>query len=470
MKKAIATGCLVLTAITFPALAYAQGFQIRKISDKIAIATAEDGGESQWVIQSAKGLVVIDSFWSEITAKKFKKEIASAFNRDDFAYALNLVDRLDMFGGNAAYKGAKIIGHDSFLGKYKGKEKEVEAEIKQLIEMWRWKAEVSRKRRETQEKGSEKAIAEKRWMKTCTQRAEELENGFSLLLPELFYNDRMTLDLGDITLKLIWFGKAGNHDGMTVVVIPEEKLAIIPGFILHPQHLAPYPFSGYAKLDVPRWISVLAEVLEGDHAVDRVICGMTDIWSRERAQTHLEYIRRLWDSVKTAEADGKDLGEVEDQLSFDREFAWVKKMVVYQEHGDQWLRPQHQAHIRVFFLQHKNLASEIINTTGMDALRVSLAEIRRLRDQGSDLYFDEASFNGIGYSLMNSGRFLEALDVFQLNVELFPGSANAFDSLGEAYMKTGNRSLAIEKYRKSLELNPQNDNAKKMLEQLQEKQ
>ena len=120
--------------------------------------------------------------------------------------------------------------------------------------MWRWKEDVSRKRLASHEQGSEKAINEERWMNTCKQRADELEQGFSLLLPIVFYNDRMDLDLGNITLKLIWFGKAGNYNGMTVVVIPEERLAIIPGFILHSQHLAPYPYDGDVKRDVPRWI------------------------------------------------------------------------------------------------------------------------------------------------------------------------------------------------------------------------
>ena len=39
---------------------------------------------------------------------------------------------------------------------------------------------------------------------------------------------------------LIWFGKAG-YDGMSLITIPEVKLAIVPGFILHPQHLTTMP-------------------------------------------------------------------------------------------------------------------------------------------------------------------------------------------------------------------------------------
>jgi hypothetical protein len=36
------------------------------------------------------------------------------------------------------------------------------------------------------------------------------------------------------------------------------------------------------------------------------------------------------------------------------------------------------------------------------------------------------------------------IQVFQLNVETHPGSANVHDSLGEGYLPAGNRPLAIE--------------------------
>lgn len=469
MKRVILFAMLItLYAISFTN-ASAQNFQIKEISDKIFVVVDPEGGENQLVVKSEKGLIVFNTFWSEITAQKYKKEIAKALNRDDFIYTINMVDRLDMFGGNAAYKETIIIGHDSYLEKYQGKEKEVEAEIKRLIDMWRWKEDVSRERLETHEKGSETAINEERWMNTCKQRADELEGGFSLVLPTIFYSDRMTLDLGDVTLKLIWFGKAANYNGMTVVVIPEGKLAIIPGFILHSHHLAPHPHNEYADLDVPRWISIFEEILEGENAVERVICDISDVWSKERAHTHLEYIRRLWNSVEIAEADGKDLKEIQDQFSLDKDFFFVKEMQVYKDGGDDWIRPQHQSHVRVFFLQHKNLASEILKEGGMDSLQASLAKIRNLHKRDSDIYFDEASFNGIGYYLLNSGKIPEAIEVFKLNVELFPESFNVYDSLGEAYMKSGDKKNAIKNYKKSLELNPDNDNAKEMLKALEKR-
>jgi len=446
--------------------AAAQDFRVEKVTDNIYITQHPEVGEAQLVIVSEKGLVVLNSFWSGITAKKYKEAIARAFARDDFYAVIDMVDRLDMFGGNAAYRGAKIVGHRTFLDKYKGKEKEVNTEIRDLIDMWRRKEEVSRERLATRELGSKEEENERIWMDTCRQRADELEKGFSLVLPTGVYDDRKVLDLGDIHPELIWFGRAG-YDGMTVLFIPEAKSAVIPGFILHSHHLAPHPFGTYAKLDVPRWIAVFEEILEGESKVDRVICDINQVWTPERAHTHLNYIRTLWTRVTEAEAAGKGLEEIQDRLSLDNEFAFVKDMQEYIDGGDDWIRPQHRMHVRMFFLQHKNMASEMIKERGMESLPVTLADIRKALDNKEDIYVDEISFNEMGYSLLNSSKIPEAIEVFKFNAEVHPESFNTYDSLAEAYMKNGDTEKAIANYQKSLELNPGNDNAKEKLKELQ---
>ncbi len=75
----------------------------------------------------------------------------------------------------------------------------------------------------------------------------------------------------------------------------------------------------------------------------------------------------------------------------------------------------------------------------------------------------EASFNQLGYLLLNHDRIDDAIAVFAFNTSRFPSSANTWDSLAEAWMKKGNREKAVEFYRKSLELNPHNKNAEEKL-------
>ena len=97
-----------------------------------------------------------------------------------------------------------------------------------------------------------------------------------------------------------------------------------------------------------------------------------------------------------------------------------------------------------------------------------MARYRELRRQKPDEYdFREPELNTLGYSLLRTGRAADAVEVFRLNVEMFPQSANVYDSLGESYAVAGNKELALTNYRKSLELDPKNTNARDAIQQLE---
>jgi cytochrome c-type biogenesis protein CcmH/NrfG len=74
--------------------------------------------------------------------------------------------------------------------------------------------------------------------------------------------------------------------------------------------------------------------------------------------------------------------------------------------------------------------------------------------------------NSVAYRLLCQKRTADAIQLFKLNTELHPQSANTFDSLGEAYMESGDNTLAIENYQKSLSLDPNNSNAATRLKKL----
>jgi tetratricopeptide (TPR) repeat protein len=100
-------------------------------------------------------------------------------------------------------------------------------------------------------------------------------------------------------------------------------------------------------------------------------------------------------------------------------------------------------------------------------ISAGMAKSRVLRsDPAGGFYFEEREFNELGYRFLGKGEAKEAIEIFKLNAELNPRSANAFDSLGEAYMRDGQIDLAIENYERSLELDPENQNAREMLKKL----
>ncbi len=97
-----------------------------------------------------------------------------------------------------------------------------------------------------------------------------------------------------------------------------------------------------------------------------------------------------------------------------------------------------------------------------------VAKYRELRKQTPDAYdFKESELNALGYSLLQQNRIDDAIELFKLNVELFPTSANPYDSLGEAYAAKGAKELAIANYRKSYELDHDNKNALEIIARLE---
>lgn len=78
----------------------------------------------------------------------------------------------------------------------------------------------------------------------------------------------------------------------------------------------------------------------------------------------------------------------------------------------------------------------------------------------------EGTVNAAAYSLLGNKKIEDAILLFRKNVELNPGSWNAYDSLAEAYLNDGNKGLAVENYRKSVELNPKNKNGLTALKKL----
>ncbi|HVG34079.1 MAG TPA: prolyl oligopeptidase family serine peptidase [Pyrinomonadaceae bacterium] len=114
-----------------------------------------------------------------------------------------------------------------------------------------------------------------------------------------------------------------------------------------------------------------------------------------------------------------------------------------------------------------SIAQPLTRTLAEQGTAAAIKQYHELKKSGSELYdFGEAELNRLGYTLLAQGRAKDAIEIFKLNVAIFPQAFNTYDSLGEAYLADGQRELAIQNYRKSLELNPQNTNATDVLKRI----
>jgi len=100
----------------------------------------------------------------------------------------------------------------------------------------------------------------------------------------------------------------------------------------------------------------------------------------------------------------------------------------------------------------------------------TLQEYSKARKRNPKLVFNEEEVNSWAYTLLRNKQVKEAIEIFKLNVYLFPKSWNTYDSLGEAYEADASPKLAIVNYRLSFGLNPQNTNAQERIKLLQAQQ
>jgi CubicO group peptidase (beta-lactamase class C family) len=119
----------------------------------------------------------------------------------------------------------------------------------------------------------------------------------------------------------------------------------------------------------------------------------------------------------------------------------------------------------------KSIAETLYKTAFEKGGAAAVAEYRKLKTATGVAYdFSEGELNTLGYQLLGKERAKDAIEIFKLNTEMFPQSANPYDSLGEAYLKDGQKEPALASYKKAVELDPQNANAVQVVKRLEGKE
>ena len=88
----------------------------------------------------------------------------------------------------------------------------------------------------------------------------------------------------------------------------------------------------------------------------------------------------------------------------------------------------------------------------------------------TSILIDEREFNSLGYEYLRKKKFDLAIEVFKINVALYPESENVYDSLADGYLRTGDSLNAFVFYSKALELNSGNPRAKRYIKAYNDQQ
>jgi len=111
-----------------------------------------------------------------------------------------------------------------------------------------------------------------------------------------------------------------------------------------------------------------------------------------------------------------------------------------------------------YVLNPMQYLTELFTTGQIEKLKTEAA--RMVKDPNYKFFDFEGEFNKAGYNVLGSGQTKEAIFIFQMVADLFPDSANAWDSLAEAYLKAGDKTKALEYYNKALKMDPDGETGK----------
>lgn len=336
---------VILMFVCFYSGLYAErtplNLRARKITDRIIIVETDQGSASQLVVESKKGLVVFGSHFSRSVAEEYIKAIKKELGRDDIVYLINDSSRAIKCGGNAAFRSAKIIAREKVFEEMNKNKQDLKAEIEREIEGWKNKIEVTEKRLKTLKAGSEQAKINLDWLLYCKRLVYDLTHEeYKRVLPELTYQEKISLHLGDISLEI-------NNFGFTL--IPEEGLLFAANFF-NPAHFSNYTkFASEEGIDVPNMLKMLDEVFTENNQIKTVYSGFAGVMPLDEVLIRIDYFNKLWQDIEEAVARGLTIDETLQSLSIDNKFAWIKEWKMYQNAGHDWVNDEHVHNIRLFW-------------------------------------------------------------------------------------------------------------------------
>jgi glyoxylase-like metal-dependent hydrolase (beta-lactamase superfamily II) len=273
-----------------------------------------------------------------------KEGIEKAFGRNDWAYVINTHAHMHHAGGNCLFKNAAIIGHDNLPA-------DMQWLIdKQVDETWKRKglehnANTIRNLQALLLKAADNRLLTRRILgeiKFFQLNTQDIKEGFEIVKPTVTFSDKYTLDLGDIQLELIFFGKEHSLSDI-LIYIPKERTLVTGAIVYQRGHLPGITENAELK-DVHRYISVLDTLLDKNRKLDHVIAAHSPVRTRNDLKLVRDYYRTMLDGIKAARQEGITIEQAKKDFAVDKKFPHY-----FQMRAAQWAKAKQDRNITVLW-------------------------------------------------------------------------------------------------------------------------
>ncbi len=134
-------------------------------------------------------------------------------------------------------------------------------------------------------------------------------------VPEITFNDRMTIELGGKTVELIYPGLS-HSDNLIVLHFPAERAVFTVDFI----SVKRLPYMTLSDAYFPQWMDAIEAVEALDF--DILVSGHGPLGTKQDAADHRAYLQELYDQVLAAARAGQSLEEMQASITMDAYKDW----------------------------------------------------------------------------------------------------------------------------------------------------
>lgn len=300
---------IICLAVLLAAMAPPQDEEILMTPLRANVRLITGGGGNITVVAGPNGLAVVDTFYTLKAAREARRLIGE-FSSQPLLYVVNTHYHGDHTFGNQVFSDAPIIAHknaaDTLIVRYEQvaiRNKAAGDKVKQLEEEFRKAVESD-------------ADAAKRIKEELDKAREEAGDmyGFVLTPPDQYFEEGMELDLGEVTLRLLYLGPA-HTSGDLVILVPQSKLLVAGDLIFNRR--IPY-IDVDAGADVANWIAALDSLLAMQEEYSIVVPGHGEAGGAEIIQEQRDYLSDLLEAVKAAKSEGKTLEQAKAEIALGR--------------------------------------------------------------------------------------------------------------------------------------------------------
>jgi glyoxylase-like metal-dependent hydrolase (beta-lactamase superfamily II) len=298
-----------------------QYVRIERLSERVVLAYWIGTGRCNLTaIQSEKGLAIVDTEMSPRIMAPIKKRIEQVFGRDDWLYVINTHAHMHHTGGNNLFKGATIVGHDNLPEDMQWLiDKQTDPERKRRdLDRAAWNLRNLQAVLPRVRANREAAHAIRGEIKFWQLYIQDMKEGYEVVKPTLTFADRHTLDMGDLKLELVFFGK-GHSISDILIYIPEEKL-LVTGAIVYQHAQLPEIGEQSEMQDVNRFLTILDSFLAEDVQIDHVIPSHSPPLLKSDLAPVRDYYQKMLTGVQAAKREGLSLAQVTERFSVRRAF------------------------------------------------------------------------------------------------------------------------------------------------------